>query len=265
MDTKNDNPSEEVLLEGELSVRAAITGGMRTVKEVLLEREKLNKRDRKLIALAAECKKRDIPVTVLTRERIDERIAEASPFAGHTHGGVAAIAGIRRFTPLSKLLDQPSARYFVCLDGIEDPYNLGYAMRTFYAMGAGGILLPNRDYTTLDSAVLRASAGASEHIGIALMEKDDTMTADIIASRGFDILCSAKNKDSVSLFAFKPDKPSVLFIGGEKRGISPVFMERAAHIIHIPYPNAAVRYSLPAVCVCAMYAAAFAEAPTEGN
>ena len=78
--------------------------------------------------------------------------------------------------------------------------------------------------------------------------------AEAIEKAGLDIVCSALSKDSVPVHSFAPQKPFVLFIGGEKRGISAEFMEKAAKVVHIPYAREGVRYSLPAASVCAIYA-----------
>ena len=101
--------------------------------------------------------------------------------------------------------------------------------------------------------VARASAGACELCKIAVSE-DDSDTADVILQSGLDIVCSALASDSVPVHDFEPQKPFVLFVGGEKRGISPVFMDKAAKKVHIPYAREEVRYSLPAASVCAIYA-----------
>ena len=253
MSTENERP---VVLEGELSVRAAIEGGRRDIKEVLVDLDKKKKRDRKVLAFLSFLDEKKMKYTLLPRKELDEAVKNASEYAGNTHGGIAAFAMTRRYLTLYALFDNIKPRdYFVCLDGIEDPYNLGYAIRSFYAMGAAGILLPERDYTTLDAAMLRSSAGASDLCRIALMPKEDEASAEIIEKAGLDIVCSAKNRLSVPLGEFAPKKPFVLFIGGEKRGISPTFMDKAKTVVHIPYANEAVRYSLPAVSVCAMYAA----------
>ena len=246
---------DQIVLEGELSVRAAIGGGRRNITEVLVDLDKKKKRDRKVLAFLSFLDEKNVKYTLLPRKELDEAVKNASEYAGNTHGGIAAFAMTRQYLSLDALFENVNPRdYFVCLDGIEDPYNLGYAIRSFYAMGAAGILLPERDYTTLDAAMLRSSAGASDLCRIALMPKDDGESAAIIEKAGLDIVCSAKNKISVPLGDFSPTKPFVLFIGGEKRGISPTFMDKAKTVVHIPYANESVRYSLPAVSVCAMYA-----------
>ena len=47
--------------------------------------------------------------------------------------------------------------------------------------------------------------------------------------------------------------PFLLFIGGEKRGISPEFADNADVLVHIPYANPDVRYSLPTAEAAAIF------------
>ena len=53
------------------------------------------------------------------------------------------------------------------LDGIEDPHNLGALIRTADGAGADGVIIPERRAVGLTGTVVKASAGASEHLPIA--------------------------------------------------------------------------------------------------
>lgn len=245
----------KTLLEGIISVKAAVEGKNRKVEKVYIDLNKRKQRDRKIMAFVTFLKTENVEFEFLPREEIDGLVKSVSgENAGNSHGGVVAFVSERRFTELGALFDGASCGdYFVFLDGIEDPYNLGYCIRTLYAMGAGGFILPDRDWEKVWSVVARASAGACELCNIALSENDG-VTAENICSAGLDIVCSALSKDSVPVHSFVPEKPFVLFIGGEKRGISAEFMDKAAKVVHIPYAKDSVRYSLPAASVCAIYA-----------
>lgn len=240
------------LLEGIISIRSAIDGGNRKIERVYIDIEKRRKRDRKITAFVAYLKAKCVDFELLEREKIDEMAG------GNTHGGVVAKAAKRLCLSLDELLENAKVGdYFVYLDGIEDPYNLGYCIRTMYAMGAAGFILPEK--SRIDGAVTaRSSAGASELCKIAVAPSD-VLSVEIIKNAGVDIVCSALSHTSVAIGDFRPDKPFVLFVGGEKRGISAEFMENADRVVHIPYAREDVRYSLPAASVCAIYAGALAD------
>ena len=83
---------EDYLFDGNISVKAAVMGGMREVMEIIADENKRDKDTRWILHRAAE---RGIPIRRTSREEID---AAAS---GHTHGGQWRLPGLQRglFTP----------------------------------------------------------------------------------------------------------------------------------------------------------------------
>lgn len=76
-------------------------------------------------------------------------------------GGIAAYVGNRCFSSDNEALEAP-VPFTVLLDGIEDPYNFGYILRTLYAAGADWVVLPAPQFLHRSEIVIRASAGASD-------------------------------------------------------------------------------------------------------
>ena len=58
-------------------------------------------------------------------------------------------------------------RFFVILDGVEDPHNLGAVLRTAEAAGVHGIFIPERRAVGLTPVVAKVSAGALDHARVA--------------------------------------------------------------------------------------------------
>lgn len=250
------NKDSICLLEGIISIKAAIEGGYRKIDKIYIDINKRKQRDRKIMSFISYLREKNLCFELAERSEID---ALAESFgAGASHGGVVATAFDREFSVLSEMLSEAKCGdYFVYLDGVEDPYNFGYSLRTLYAMGASGFIVPERNWMSAAGAVARASAGASELCKIAVAPEDKE-TAELIRRSGLDIVCSALSAESVSVYEFAPEKPFVLFIGGEKRGISKEFMDNADKVVHIPYARENVRYSLPTASVCAVYASVLA-------
>lgn len=248
------------VLEGSLSVRAAVNGGRRTVYKVYIDQHKKEKRDRKTLALLSFLRDAGVQTELAPRSAIEELVQTyAGANAGTTHGGVIALASERQYEDVCALLSGAApGDYFVYLDGVEDPFNFGYSVRSLYAMGCKGILLPARNWSGAAGIAARASAGASELAALAVAPEDDRQTVELCRRYGIDIVCSALGQRSVPLHDFTPHSPFLLFIGGEKRGISPVFLEAAKQIVHIPYVRETAKYSLPTASVCAIYANALA-------
>lgn len=250
--------TERCILEGVLSVEAALAGDSRPIERCYIDREKIKKRDRKVLGLSERLKEKNIPIEQCTRAAIDAFL-ENREDAGSTHGGVLAVCGERRFYSEEALLQKTAdaGGFCVVLDGIEDPYNFGYAVRNLYAAGASGILIPERNWMSAAGVCARASAGASELCPMAVLppmkeETDRVAFMKRLQKAGFLRVCAAKTGCCEELYSFEPEFPLCLFIGGEKRGISPDFVKNADCIVCIPYANP-VRYSLPAATTAAVF------------
>lgn len=147
-------------------------------------------------------------------------------------GGIAAEFSEREFCSVSSLVQKRSP-YLVYLEGIEDPFNFGYVLRSLYLSGCDGVILPKRNFFTSDDIVVRSSAGTSELIDIALCD-DIFEHYDLIKENKIKIVCTGK-EGSVSMYDANLSKPLLLVIGGERRGISKSFSKYADNIIEIPY------------------------------
>ncbi len=247
------------VLEGIISVRAAITAGSRSVEAVYVDSEKYKKRDRKITSFVAFLREHGIRPEFCERGVIDAFVKDSDENAGSTHGGVAAAVGERKYMTVSEVLEVTAEEKGFCvyLDGVEDPFNLGYAQRALYASGASGLILPLRDRRIGAGVLARSSAGASELMRTAQFSGSDNPERRLalikeIKSYGISVACAAVSQSSVSVFKYDAGFPMILFIGGEKRGISPEFMESADRIVHIPYASPDIRFSLPTATVAAI-------------
>ena len=156
------------------------------------------------------------------------------------------------------------------LDGIEDPYNLGYATRSLLAAGASGVILPQRDRKSGAAVLGRSSAGAFERLTVSELQSSDsaerrTELVELAHSLGFVTACAGVCERAVPVFDYDGGFPLLLFIGGEKRGISPEFYECADAILSIPYASRDVRYSLPSASVAAVMGFALMRRKTNGG
>lgn len=150
---------------------------------------------------------------------------------GTTHGGLIAECTQRTLPTVSELSPKEYG-FYVMLEGIEDPYNFGYALRTLYAAGADGVILSPRNWMSAAGVVCRSSAGASELLPSYVGENDDI--AACFKSHGYKIVC-AGIRDSVSVYDAELKKPLLLIVGGEKRGISRAMLEHADITVRLEY------------------------------
>ena len=89
---------------------------------------------------------------------------------GSSHGGIIALCEERNYPKLTEndIIDNG---FYVMIEGIEDPYNFGYTVRSLYAAGVDGIVLPPRNWMNAAGVVARASAGTSEIIPMMVAEQ----------------------------------------------------------------------------------------------
>lgn len=213
-------------LEGFLSILAAIEGQSRPIYQLLIHEKK--RYDKRLAFLRHTAERADIPVDYVAEDKIKQHTD------GNTHGGVVALVGERRFVELVDLLPPDKNAFIVMLDGIEDPFNFGYAIRALYAAGVDGVVVRPRNWTTASSVVGRSSAGASERITMAIADTADD-AATFYRERNVLIATTAKTDTSQSLYEADLTQPLFLLIGGERRGVTRSFMNQAQLLLEIPY------------------------------
>lgn len=257
MNTATD--SKACILEGMISVESAIKHKSRKIDLCYIDSAKIKKRDRKALSFLKLLKENEIPVQLCERTVIDSFLEQNAEAAGTTHGGIIAVCGSRRFTSVDSLLEKTAqcGGFCVVLDGVEDPFNFGYSVRNLYAAGACGIIIPPRNWMSAAGVCARASAGATEACELAIMPDMDsahkhTEFIERLRKKGFFTVCAAKTAKCEELFNFEPEFPLVLFIGGEKRGISPEFVENCDSIVCIPYYSDAT-FSLPTASTAAIF------------
>ncbi len=206
---------------------AALQSPYRDVQVVYV---RADRNDRALRWLEHRAREAAVPIERKSGEEIDA-LAE-----GDSHGGVVALVGERRTVEMSDLLPTDRPAFVVMLDGIEDPFNFGQAVRSLYACGADGLVLRPRNWLSAAATVARSSAGASELIPTAIAESAEE-AATFFQRKGLTVACAAE-EESVSIDRADLTRPLFLLIGGEKRGITRSFLRQTDLRLEIPYARA---------------------------
>lgn len=220
-----------------------IMEGMSSISAVIKAIERKST-DRKIIAVYVDSakkssKRREIGFLQRKAEMLGFSLefADADTIAAHTvgnsHGGIIAFCTGRSIPALDFKSVKKDGIYYL-LEGVEDPYNFGYALRSIYAAGGDGIILTPRNWMGVAGVVARSSAGASELIDMYVSDPEDAV--DIFKSLGYKVIC-AGIRDSVSIFEADLSKPLFVVLGGEKRGISRGVLDKADEIVRIDYGN----------------------------
>lgn len=235
-----------VVFEGLTAISAligAIESGKndRKIKKILFDKAKIKSKNRELSFLKAKSYSLGYDLSLVTADEID------SLANGNTHGGILALCTERNLPDLSPELINKDGIYYI-FEGIEDPFNFGYAIRSVYLSGADGIIMSPRNWLSAASVVAKSSAGCSELIDMFISEPEDAV--DTLKSLGFSVV-SAGIRDSVSVYDADIKRPVLVIIGGEKRGISRKLLDKSDKIIRIDYGRD-FKGSLPSVAATAI-------------
>lgn len=232
----------KTMLGGFVSVKSVIEANSRPIYKIYLERTRFDNVMRSDLRVAEQRQ-----YTALINSKAEYELISYEEFQrlmpNANAGGIAAEVGERIFTPAEEILSLRNG-YIAILDGIEDPFNFAYALRSLYAAGVDGVILPERNFFTASDTVIRSSAGASELIK-ACCVPDLAKACETLKENGYFIVSTAKNEKSKDLYRCKFSRPLCLVFGGEKRGIKKEILETSNLCVKLKYPRDC-HYSLPA-------------------
>jgi 23S rRNA (guanosine2251-2'-O)-methyltransferase len=214
------------VLYGLHPVEEAIRSGSRQLDHVSVARERRDDRLERLIEL---CRTAGVRVSLEPRDQLT-RLARTD-----AHQGVLAVVRERRFLGIEDLLapaDAGKYRFFLALDGIEDPHNLGALLRTADGAGVDGVILPERRSAPVTATVAKTSAGASEHVRIArvtnLVRALEQMKQKHVWVLGLD----ERGTPDYTEYDFRSD--CVLVLGREGAGLHDLVKKTCDHLLRIP-------------------------------
>ncbi|MBQ4067534.1 MAG: RNA methyltransferase [Clostridia bacterium] len=225
MKKEESRQAPSTVFEGMTSISAVINGGYRKIERVLADGEKAKANRRKLDYLAHRACEIGFEIEYSSAEEIDKLTT------GTSHGGIIALCTEREIPPLSEISLKRDG-FYVMIDGIEDPYNFGYALRSIYAAGADSVILTPRNWMSAGGVVCRSSAGASELLPLYISDGEEACS--FFHKNGIKVVC-AGIRNSVSAFDADLSRPLFLIVGGEKRGISAKVLSSADTVVRLDY------------------------------
>ena len=214
------------IMEGMTSIRAVLEGKHRAIERVLFDKEREAAHIKEIAFLRHRGEELGFDVIGCDASDIDGMTL------GNSHGGIVAVCSDRPLPELSEENINENG-FWVMLDGIEDPYNFGYCLRSLYAAGADGVVLPPRNWLSAAGVVCRASAGASERFDIYV--SDAVRAAEMMKKKGYTVVAADKTPDAVSIYDTDISKPVFLMIGGEKRGINRAALDMCDITVMLDY------------------------------
>ena len=181
---------------------------------------------KKIIRMA---KDKNIVVQYVNKNKLDEISTS------HAHQGVIAVVGDYRYYELEELIEKAKSTnedmFFIILDEITDPHNLGTIIRTADAVGAHGVIIPKRRSVHITPVVAKSSAGAVEYVPVC---KVTNIVNTIKKLKEEGLWIAAADMDGEVFYEQNLTGPIGLVIGSEGFGISRLVKQNCDFTVKMP-------------------------------
>jgi len=213
------------ILFGIHPVIEAIRAAKREIFEVYLAKDKLSRRIEMALSLVESS---NISIKRISASRLS-KIAQTD-----MHQGLGARVTPYPTNPVTDILDRPGDGnyFFLLLDSVLDPHNLGALIRTALGVGIDGVVIPKDRSASPTPVVSKASSGALEHV---FLSRVTNLVDTIKTLKGKGIWVAGMEKDaSQSLFVSDLTCPLAIIVGGEEKGLRPLVKKHCDFLISIP-------------------------------
>jgi 23S rRNA (guanosine2251-2'-O)-methyltransferase len=175
-------------------------------------------------------KRQGVPVKEIDRRRFLE--ISSDPNAQ----GVLAVGGTKQYVDIDALFQAATEKkqppFFLILDEIEDPHNVGALIRTAECAGVHGVILPKHHAASLNETVAKTSAGASLHLP-ATKVTNIANTLDELRSKGVWIVgTDMQGEKAYDEMDYRG--AIAIVVGNEGKGIRRLVKEKCDFLVRIP-------------------------------
>ena len=183
-----------------------------------------------LSEVVALARRAGIKVSFRTRDQLTAMAGTAQ------HQGVVARVASADYVELDLLLDVPAARgqaaFFLALDRIQDPRNLGALLRTAEGFGVHGVIVPKHHAVGLTDAAVRTAMGAAQYVPVA-KETNLVSVLEVMKKAGIWVYGGTIGEGVVP---WKADLtgPLCLVLGSEGEGLRPLVARACDVLLTIP-------------------------------
>ena len=213
------------IVEGRNPIIEALKNN-RSIEKIMVNKASKEGSIKKILAMAKEHK---VIIQEVDRHKLDE-MSES-----HAHQGVIAITSDYRYYDLDEILEIPKERgedpFFIILDGITDPHNLGSIIRTADAVGAHAVIIPKRRSVQITPIVAKASAGAVEYLPVC---KVTNIVNTIKTLKENGLWIAAVDMDGQTFYQQNLGGPLGLVVGSEGEGISRLVKQNCDFTVSMP-------------------------------
>jgi 23S rRNA (guanosine2251-2'-O)-methyltransferase len=220
------NGQREETVFGVNAVLEGLRAG-RSFRRILIQR---GRRGSEIDEIEAAARERDIPVHHEPREAL-ERLAGTPK-----HQGLVAFLTQGRYRPFEDLLanaaQRPGGPFLLVLDGVEDPRNLGAIARTAEAVGAHGLVVPQRRAAGVTAVAMKASAGALSHLPVAQVVNLARAMEQMKAAGCWLVGLDAKGESAYTAIDYR--SPLAIVVGHEGEGLRASTLKACDFRVRVP-------------------------------
>ncbi len=239
------------VLYGLHPVGEALRAGVRAIDHISVAREREARRDPRLDALLDLCRERKIRVTTEPRDQLTRHVKTDQ------HQGVVAFLRERKMLALEDLLNAPADpsgyQFFLALDGVEDPHNLGALLRSADGSGIDGVVVPERRSAPLSGVAAKSSAGASEHVRIAQVVNITRALEQMKKNNVWIVGLDERGTPDYTDFDFRQNV--CLVLGSEGSGLHDLVKKTCDHLLRIPMAGSVSSLNVSVAGAVVMYEA----------
>ncbi|HDJ23491.1 MAG TPA: 23S rRNA (guanosine(2251)-2'-O)-methyltransferase RlmB [Candidatus Aminicenantes bacterium] len=199
----------------------ALRAQPRQVVKIFILKQTPNRRLKQLFRLARE---KDVPVSLVPRAKLDRLYP-------HHQGAIAWLSPLP-YAELDDLLDSSDYPFFLALDNIEDPQNLGAILRSADGGGVEAVIIPARHTVGLTGSVASVSAGAWASVPLCRV-KNLARTLAGLKEKGVWII-GAEARAEKLWYEFDYTQPVVIVLGSEGQGLRPVVRQQCDELLSLP-------------------------------
>jgi 23S rRNA (guanosine2251-2'-O)-methyltransferase len=212
----------------------AINALIKTAPERFIELWLLKGReDDRLMPIINQAKKVGITLQAAQRKVLDEKCE------GEQHQGVVArVQAGKTFNEndlddiIAKAEKARQQPFFLILDGVTDPHNLGACLRNADAAGVQAIIVPKDNAARLTGTVRKVAVGAAESVPL-IQVTNLSRTMKALQQQGVWIIGTAGETDTC-LYDVKLSGPMALVMGAEGKGMRRLTRENCDQLVKLP-------------------------------
>lgn len=208
--------------EGKNPVGEALASS-KTIEKLLVQ-DKIG--DTAVRELIKKAKDRGVLVEFVPKPALD-RLSKT----GH-HQGIIAILSEFEYSSLEDVINiEGKRRFYILLDKITDPHNLGSIIRTAECAGVSAVIIPERDSVLVNETVIRSSAGATSHVKVC---KVKNINDAIRKLKDNNIFVYVTDMDGEIMYRCNLTGDIAIVIGSEGKGVSSLTRSLADGVVGIP-------------------------------